>query len=125
MRRRQLSRLEPATALLLVERDIVMVGRRLLAARPNPCSRDAKQRFVIGVHSYDGMNEKAPYFVVTGRTKTESWTTVPIEIDLRRILHRHHPAAIACCSCSRDVGRQQRGRIDIIRRQKTMRRHLA
>jgi hypothetical protein len=50
---------------------------------------------------------------------------VPIEIDLRRILHRHNPAAIARRSCSRDMGRQQRGRIDIIRRQKTMRRHLA
>jgi hypothetical protein len=71
------------------------------------------------------MNEKAPYIVVTGRSKTGGWTTVPIEIDLRRILHRHHPAAIARCSRARDMWRQQRVRMDFIRRQKTMRRHLA
>src|SRR5262245_63224334 len=107
MRRRQLSRLEPAVALLLVERNVVMVGRRLLTARPNLCSRHAKQRFVIGVHRHDGMNEKAPYFVVTGRTKTGSWTTAPVEIDLRRILQRHHPAPIAGCSCARHMGWKQ------------------
>jgi hypothetical protein len=71
------------------------------------------------------MNEKAAYFVVPGRTKTGSWTTAPIEIDLRRILHRYYPAAIARCSCPRDMGRQQCDWIDIIRRQKTVRRHLA
>lgn len=49
-----------------------MVGRRSLTARPNPRSRHAKQRFVIGVHGHDGMYEKAPYFIVTGWTKTGS-----------------------------------------------------
>src|SRR5262249_30666338 len=113
------------SALLLVERNVVMVGCRLLAARPDPCSRHADQRFVIAVHGHHGMNEKAAYFVVPGRTKTGSWTTVPIKIDLRRILHRYYPAAIARCSGSRDMRRQQRDRIDIIRRQETVRRHLA
>ena len=35
-----------------------MVERRLLAARPNPCSRHAKQRFLIGVHRHDGPDRR-------------------------------------------------------------------
>jgi hypothetical protein len=85
--------LDPAGALLVLDRPRPLVGGRDRIPRPDARMHDAQHRLLFDVDDQQGMDEEAQCLAVAGWPEPTATAIGAGEVDLGGVLHGQHPPA--------------------------------
>ncbi len=107
------SRIEPAQALLVLDRPLGAGAHRRCVARPDLRMRDADHRLLVEIDGKQRMDEEAERLAVTGRSKAAARAIGAGEVDLGCVLHQQDRAPASRLGRAPGRGRDRRFRRDV------------